>query len=98
MPTNSTSTSRLPVDCNGRQRRFSSHKSAKIIDAVLPIDFAASGQPHDRNTVIATTPLTDEAWVICEPGDLLMFSDGSLRRRAFVPVPQHVIAAASCAA
>lgn len=72
-------------------------QSAKLIDADLSIDFAASGQPHDRNTVIATTPLTDEAWVICEPGDLLMFSDGSLRQQAFVPVPQHVIEAASCA-
>ena len=34
----------------------------------------------DRTAVIATTPLTDEAWTQCRPGDFMMFRDGDLLR------------------
>jgi hypothetical protein len=47
--------------------------------------------------VIATTPLTDEVWSTCQPGDLLMFRSGALLRRAHVPVPAEVLATAKYA-
>ncbi|MFM0223218.1 class II glutamine amidotransferase [Paraburkholderia dipogonis] len=71
--------------------------SARLVDADLSIDFAERGKPEDRTTVIATTPLTDEEWIICRPGDLLMFSGGMLQRQAFIPVPEHVFASAPAA-
>jgi glutamine amidotransferase len=69
--------------------------SARLVDADLSIDFAERGKPEDCTTVIATTPLTDEEWIICRPGDLLMFSRGTLQRQAFIPVPEHISASAS---
>jgi len=66
--------------------------SARLVDDDLSIDFAEHGTETDRTVVIATTPLTDEAWTICQPGDLLMFRDGVLQRQAHVPVPPEVLA------
>jgi glutamine amidotransferase len=66
--------------------------SAHLIDADWTVDFGALATPADRTAVIATTPLTDEKWVSCQPGDLLMFCDGQLRRQAHVPVPLEVLA------
>ncbi|MFM0740776.1 class II glutamine amidotransferase [Paraburkholderia xenovorans] len=66
--------------------------SARLVDGDLSVDFAERGTPADRTAVIATTPLTDEAWTFCEPGDLLMFHSGVLMRRAHVPVPADVLA------
>lgn len=71
---------------------------ARLVDADLTIDFSEHSKPEDRTTVIATTPLTDEAWTICQPGDLLMFSGGMLQRQAFIPVPEHIVESATCAA
>jgi glutamine amidotransferase len=71
---------------------------AHLIDADWTIDFAAQGTSSDRTAVIATTPLTDEAWTLCKPGDLLMFRAGRLERIAHVPVPEHVLASAKHAA
>jgi glutamine amidotransferase len=66
--------------------------SARLVDGDLSVDFAERGTPSDRTAVIATTPLTDEAWTICRSGDLLMFRDGALQRRAHVPVPPAILA------
>ncbi|WP_233858681.1 class II glutamine amidotransferase [Paraburkholderia sp. HD33-4] len=66
--------------------------SARLVDGDLSVDFAERGTPADRTAVIATTPLTDEVWTICRPGDLLMFRGGALVRRAHVAVPAEVLA------
>jgi len=71
--------------------------SARLVDGDLSVDFAERGTPADRTAVIATTPLTDEVWTACEPGDLLMFRSGALLRRAHVPVPAEVLATAKYA-
>lgn len=68
--------------------------SARLVDGDLSVDFAERGTPADRTAVIATTPLTDEVWTACQPGDLLMFRRGALLRRAHVPVPAAVLATA----
>ncbi|WP_179745929.1 class II glutamine amidotransferase [Paraburkholderia bryophila] len=66
--------------------------SARLVDGDLSVDFAERGTPADRAAVIATTPLTDEVWTACQPGDLLMFRSGALLRRAHVAVPADVLA------
>jgi glutamine amidotransferase len=66
--------------------------SAGLIDADWTVDFGALATPADRTAVIATTPLTDEKWIACQPGDLLMFCSGQLQRQAHVPVPPEVLA------
>ncbi|WGS54713.1 class II glutamine amidotransferase [Paraburkholderia sp. D15] len=71
--------------------------SARLVDGDLSVDFAERGTPTDRTAVIATTPLTDEAWTACRPGDLLMFSRGALLRRAHVAVPADVLASSKYA-
>jgi predicted glutamine amidotransferase len=71
--------------------------SARLVDGDLSVDFAERGTQADRTAVIATTPLTDEIWTACEPGDLLMFRSGALLRRAHVPVPADVIASSKYA-
>ncbi|MFM0271017.1 class II glutamine amidotransferase [Paraburkholderia aspalathi] len=68
--------------------------SARLVDADMSVDFSAYATSEDYTAVIATTPLTDEAWTTCQPGDLLMFRAGSLVRRAHVPVPPQVLATA----
>jgi predicted glutamine amidotransferase len=68
--------------------------SAQLIDADWAVDFSALGTSTDRTAVIATTPLTDEDWTRCQPGDLLMFRNGELIRRAQVTVPPDVLATA----
>lgn len=67
------------------------------MDGDLSVDFAERGTPADRTAVIATTPLTDEAWTFCQPGDMLMFRSGALVRRAHVPVPAEVLASSKYA-
>ena len=71
--------------------------SARLVDGDLSVDFAERGTPADRTAVIATTPLTDEVWTACKPGDLLMFRGGALLRRAHVPVPAEIIASSKYA-
>ncbi|WP_144113062.1 class II glutamine amidotransferase [Paraburkholderia sp. BCC1886] len=66
--------------------------SARLVDGDLSVDFSERGTPADRTAVIATTPLTDEVWTACQPGDLLMFRGGALVHRAHVAVPAHVLA------
>ncbi|NKJ48137.1 class II glutamine amidotransferase [Burkholderia sp. SG-MS1] len=66
--------------------------SARLVDDDLTVNFAERGTPADRTAVIATTPLTDEVWTACTPGDLLMFRRGALLRRAYVAVPAEVLA------
>jgi glutamine amidotransferase len=66
--------------------------SARLVDGDLTVDFAERGTRADRTAVIATTPLTDEVWTACKPGDLLMFRSGALLRRAYVAVPADVLA------
>jgi predicted glutamine amidotransferase len=70
---------------------------ARLVDGDLSVDFAERGTQADRTAVIATTPLTDEVWTACRPGDLLMFRSGALLRRAHVPVPAEVIASSKYA-
>jgi predicted glutamine amidotransferase len=71
--------------------------SARLVDGDLSVDFAERGTPADRTAVIATTPLTDEVWTACKPGDLLMFRSGALLRRAHIPVPAEIIASSKYA-
>ena len=72
-----------------RQWPFS---SARLVDDDLCVDFAQRNHPTDKTAVIATVPLTDEAWTKCQPGDLLMFRNGDLVARRHVPVPPEVLA------
>jgi len=65
-----------------------------LLDADRAVDFSALGTSADRTAVIATTPLADEIWTRCQPGDLLMFRNGELIRRAQAPVPPDVLATA----
>lgn len=66
--------------------------SASLIDADWTIDFGKVATPKDLTVVIATTPLTDEAWTACGQGDLLMFVGGELKRQSHCPVPARVLA------
>ncbi|WP_118182886.1 class II glutamine amidotransferase [Paraburkholderia phosphatilytica] len=68
--------------------------SAQLIDTDWTVDFSAVGTTADRTAVIATTPLTDEAWTQCRPGDFMMFRDGDLLRHTNIPVPADVLATA----
>ena len=55
-------------------------KQATLADDDLSVDFAAVTTPNDRVVVVATVPLTrDEEWTHGEPGNLWVFSGGTLR-------------------
>lgn len=49
---------------------------ARLIDADLKVDFRKQTAPKDVVTIIATRPLTDEAWVVMHKGELKVFEDG----------------------
>jgi glutamine amidotransferase len=52
--------------------------AAHLIDQDVTVDFSELTTPSDRVAVIATTPLTDnEVWTKIQPGELLVFHDGS---------------------
>jgi glutamine amidotransferase len=40
------------------------------------VDFAQVAGPQDRVALVATQPLTDEAWTAFRPGELRAFVDG----------------------
>ncbi|HTH62697.1 MAG TPA: class II glutamine amidotransferase [Paraburkholderia sp.] len=65
--------------------------TAQLVDADVSIDFSHHMSPEDAVAVVATSPLTDEAWTRFAPGTLAMFRDGRLTRTADVPVPPHVL-------
>ena len=50
----------------------------------MTVDFREVTTERDRVAVIATTPLTDnEVWTPIQPGELLVFQDGSPLKYAF---------------
>jgi predicted glutamine amidotransferase len=52
---------------------------ATLVDCDMSIDLSAHNSPADRIVVIATKPLTcNETWIICQPGETLLFQDGSI--------------------
>lgn len=52
---------------------------AHLKDQDVDIDFSTVTTPKDRVAVIATNPLTEnEAWLVHEPGTLLIFSEGEI--------------------
>ena len=52
--------------------------AAHLIDEDLTVDFQELTTPSDRVAIIATTSLTDnEAWTPIQPGELLVFQDGT---------------------
>lgn len=51
---------------------------ARLLDCPMDIDFSRVNHPDDRMTIIATKPLTDEAWMPLPKGELVAFSDGSV--------------------
>lgn len=60
-----------------RQAPFS---VAHLVDQDVTVDFSELATPEDRVSVIATQPLTDnEQWTRLEPGQLLMFEQGTAR-------------------
>lgn len=67
-----------------RQAPFS---TARLKDHEMTVDFNTVAGPNDRIALIATTPLTDEAWVTVDPGTLLMLKDGEILERAVTVLP-----------
>ncbi|WP_026102962.1 class II glutamine amidotransferase [Pseudanabaena sp. PCC 6802] len=52
--------------------------AAHLIDEDITVDFQELTTPSDRVAIVATTSLTDnEAWISLQPGELLVFQDGS---------------------
>lgn len=50
---------------------------AHLSDKDVSMDFSKTNATHERLTVIATKPVTDnEPWIFIEPGTLMMFQDG----------------------
>ena len=50
---------------------------ARLMDAVMTVDFQADTTPNDIVTVVATRPLTaNEAWTVMRPGALAIFDAG----------------------
>jgi len=49
---------------------------AHLLDCPLGIDFARTNHPDDRMVILATKPLTDEAWVALPKESLQVFSGG----------------------
>lgn len=55
--------------------------TAKLKDQEMSVDFGDVTTAQDRVAVIATTPLThDEKWKRVDPGTLLFFAEGELKR------------------
>lgn len=67
-----------------RQAPFS---TATLKDHEMKVDFSTLASDNDRVAVIATTPLTDEAWTIIEPGTLLCLKDGAIVEKAETVLP-----------
>ncbi|MPV71500.1 class II glutamine amidotransferase [Burkholderia sp. BE17] len=83
--------------CSTRRRyvtRCPTFSQAPLVDADKSLDIAAFGTPADLAAVIATTPLTDEAWSRCELGDLLICSERRDCDGTPVSVPSEVLAGA----
>ena len=49
---------------------------AQLLDCPLGIDFARHNESDDRMVIIATQPLTDEAWLALPQGEVVAFTDG----------------------
>jgi glutamine amidotransferase len=61
-----------------RQAPFS---RAHLVDEDYDVDFSLVKTPRDRVAVVATAPLTDnETWTSIEPGRMVMFRDGEVKR------------------
>ncbi len=56
-------------------------------DEDVCVNLAELNSPQDRLAIVVTEPLTlDETWVTLQPGELLVFVDGSLAQRCHLPV------------
>lgn len=51
---------------------------AHLVDCPLGIDFSRINHPDDRMVIVATKPLTDEAWLPLPTGEVVAFSNGAL--------------------
>lgn len=58
------------------ERRFPFGR-AELVDCALGIDFARVNDPDDRMVVLATKPLSDEAWRLLPERQVLMFANGA---------------------
>ena len=58
--------------------RHAPFAEAHLIDQDVTVDFRELTTPDDKVAVIATLPLTDnEAWLVMQPGELLVFQHGA---------------------
>ncbi len=60
-------------------RRQPPYARVRLKDADWEIDLSEEKRDDQKGFVVATRPLTDEAWEPFKPGELMVFADGSLR-------------------